>query len=509
MKSFLLAISIFAATAWVGGDDLLAEEPYVQWVKTPCGSGYHGDSYLTSDANGGVIAWDRYGGALVHLNARGGTISSNQVSGAGRWLAGLDGAANQYWVGRIGAQGTFDFPNVGGFFVAKVSPTGQFAWIRNNEMPESTSGSFDQWTYSSGTGKTDRFGNVAVAGTTIGPFKMQSLEWDGARLPFVCKVDPNGNVLWGRKVACTPADQSNRSYGLSLAVDLAGNIFVSGWIEAGTADFGGITVYPGANWSPMGGTAGGWGDYFVVKYTPDGQLLWVTLGYGSDMAVGPQGEVYAVFHRSDGIANSSWGLARLGPGGTVLWEKLLSPAMNDVISLAVDPLGRPVFAGAFSGTLQLDGITLRSRTPDALDIVVAKADADGHTLWAIAGGGSSWDGAGNVVCDAQGDIFVGGTYDTSATFDGWLLRATNPPDPTAIPFVAKISEKPSLALARIAQGVQLTWPAKATNYVLEASTSLPAVSWTPVTNAPTVIGRDRNLQLPATGNANFFRLRKP
>jgi hypothetical protein len=50
---------------------------------------------------------------------------------------------------------------------------------------------------------------------------------------------------------------------------------------------------------------------------------------------------------------------------------------------------------------------------------------------------------------------------------------------------------------------------KATNYVLEAATSLPAISWNPVTNNPTISGRERSLQLPLTGAAKFFRLRSP
>jgi hypothetical protein len=55
----------------------------------------------------------------------------------------------------------------------------------------------------------------------------------------------------------------------------------------------------------------------------------------------------------------------------------------------------------------------------------------------------------------------------------------------------------------------LTVSAKAANNVLEATTSLPAVSWTTVTNTPTVTATERSVQLPLTGNARFFRLRQP
>lgn len=44
---------------------------------------------------------------------------------------------------------------------------------------------------------------------------------------------------------------------------------------------------------------------------------------------------------------------------------------------------------------------------------------------------------------------------------------------------------------------------------IESATSLPAVSWTTVTNTPTDTATERSVQLPLTGNARFFRLRKP
>jgi hypothetical protein len=66
-----------------------------------------------------------------------------------------------------------------------------------------------------------------------------------------------------------------------------------------------------------------------------------------------------------------------------------------------------------------------------------------------------------------------------------------------------------LGIARTASDLTLSWPIDATNFVLEATTSLPAVSWTTVTNTPAVTTNERSVQLPTTGNARFFRLRQP
>ena len=485
--------------AWIASISLAADEPYVNWIKSPRGSSVGTFHFLTSDAAGGVIAWDWEGG-LVHLNAQGGTISSNLPVGSAVVVTDVDRAGNQYWTGRVYDNVTFSFPQVRGGFVAKVGPAGQFAWIRTNEELELSDGDYRQWTYTTYDGvKADKTGSVVVAGTSKGPFKLQSLEWDGEKGPFVVKLDAGGKVLWGHKMACQANDPNlSSSYGVPT-LDPAGKSFVSGWLSAGSAEFGDITVYPAEHYPR--------GDYFVAKYTPEGQLLWVKLGYGVSLAVGRQSEVYTVFTRFDSDPREV-GLARLSSDGAVLWEKPLQ--LNGwEFQVALDPLGQPIIAGGFSGTLRLDDMTLRSRTADFNDFFVAKMDTNGHTLWAITGGGARGDSVQDLVCDAEGAIFIGGDYDTSATFDGWSIRATFPTT-YGIPFIAKISEEPPLALNHTDHGIQLAWPAKATNWVLEATSALGTPAWAPGNLSSTVSGRDRTATVDtAAMTSRFYRLRKP
>jgi hypothetical protein len=66
-----------------------------------------------------------------------------------------------------------------------------------------------------------------------------------------------------------------------------------------------------------------------------------------------------------------------------------------------------------------------------------------------------------------------------------------------------------LKMSRSGQTVILSWPVVATNFVLEITTTLHAVSWDAVTNTPTVGAIERSGQPPITGNAKFFRLRNP
>jgi ECF sigma factor len=127
----------------------------------------------------------------------------------------------------------------------------------------------------------------------------------------------------------------------------------------------------------------------------------------------------------------------------------------------------------------------------------------------------------SVVCDGSGNIYAVGDvrciYRDGLVFcdPGLLGSFALPPqtDGSLDFFVARLTDPAAVAvelkIARTVSGVALSWPVQATNYLLGVSTSLPAVSWTTVTNTPTVTTNERSVQLPLTGDARFFRLRKP
>jgi len=70
--------------------------------------------------------------------------------------------------------------------------------------------------------------------------------------------------------------------------------------------------------------------------------------------------------------------------------------------------------------------------------------------------------------------------------------------------------RPSLAIHPTADGVELTWPAWASNFALHAATALtPAPNWSPVTNSPALQADVWRLGLPADSAQRFFKLRTP
>lgn len=57
--------------------------------------------------------------------------------------------------------------------------------------------------------------------------------------------------------------------------------------------------------------------------------------------------------------------------------------------------------------------------------------------------------------------------------------------------------------------VELAWPATASDYNLETSHTLQAMSWSPVTTVPQVVGTRFSVIVPVTSPRQFFRLRFP
>ena len=113
----------------------------------------------------------------------------------------------------------------------------------------------------------DGVGGVWITGIFAGiaTFGSHTLTASGNYDIFVAKLGPNGNWLWAVKAGGIDYD-----YGYSIAVDGAGNAYVTGEFRY-TSTFGSHTL-----------TASGYSDLFVAKLNPSGTWLWaVRAGGGS------------------------------------------------------------------------------------------------------------------------------------------------------------------------------------------------------------------------------------
>lgn len=139
---------------------------------------------------------------------------------------------------------------------------------------------------------------------------------------FIAAYDSQGNLLWAKK-----AGTSDPNRILSLTSDTAGNIIAAGAFMGSTISFDNFTL-----------TNAGYSDAFVVKYDSTGQVRWaLSIGgpsweYAQSVATDSAGNIYLTgrFESPDltlgsftltnaGSGESDVFLVKLSPQGQVLW----------------------------------------------------------------------------------------------------------------------------------------------------------------------------------------------
>jgi hypothetical protein len=107
-------------------------------------------------------------------------------------------------------------------------------------------------------------------------------------------------------------------------------------------------------------------------------------------------------------------LRKYDPAGNVIWTRQIGTAGNEAFGSVVgDDVGNLYVTGATSGALAgtNSGLT---------DAILGKYDVNGSVLWMRQFGGTSFDGAGGVVPDGLGNVFLAGATQSnlSGTFAG-------------------------------------------------------------------------------------------
>ena len=245
-------------------------------------------------------------------------------------------------------------------------------------------------------------------------------------LLIVCPLQGHAQADWVRSAGGTDSD-----FGVGVAVDDAGNTYVTGTFE-GSADFDGDGT---ADVTGAGGST----DLFVAKYDAAGTLAWVLSagGTGFDQSTGisvdGDGNVYVTgtFEGSaDFNGNGAPDVTTAGGGDIFVAKYTAAGALAWVLgaggsssdeggSIAVDDAGNAYVTGSFnlSADFDEDG-TADVTTAGGGDIFVAKYDAAGALAWVKSAGGSMFDGGRGIAVDDAGNTYVTGNFRGSADFDG-------------------------------------------------------------------------------------------
>ncbi len=297
--------------------------------------------------------------------------------------------------------------------------TPDFGWAKN---PGGT-GRDEGWAMAA-----DGAGNIYVAGT----FGLSAdFNPGGTGVPlnavnvqdiFLAKYAPNGNCIWAKSMGGTGAD-----YGLGVAVDGTGNVYVTGYFSNADADFN-----PGtgtANLIHSGGV-----DAFIAKYDPNGNYLWAkSMGgsgadHGKAVAADDAGNVYvtgyfngaADFNRGgSGGSRTATGvdafLVKFDATGTFLWVNTIEGSSTEEgRGVAVDGTGNNVYVTGTSNSAAVNfnpGGTVNGA--GNYDVFLAKYNAGGTYQWAKAMGGTNADNGQGVAVDGTGNVYVTGIVRTT------------------------------------------------------------------------------------------------
>ena len=250
---------------------------------------------------------------------------------------------------------------------------------------------------------------------------------------FVAKIDTNGNWQWAVK-----AGGSGYDFGLGISIDANCNSYVTGRFES-TATFGGTTV-----------SSSGEHDIFVAKINTNGNWQWAKKAGGSDYDYGlgimsnVNGDSYvtgyfegtATFGSSELISSGDKDIfvAKIETNGNWQWAKKAGGSDYDIgYGLDIEANGNSYITGYFEGTATFGGTTITSSGD--IDIFVAKIDSNGNWQWTINAGGSSADFGFGISIDVNGNSYITGSFGGIATFGGTTITSSGFTDI----FVAKLN----------------------------------------------------------------------
>jgi pimeloyl-ACP methyl ester carboxylesterase len=339
----------------------------------------------------------------------------------------FDREGNVFMAGESTDDGTFGEwkrKGLGGmdFFLAKVSKEGRFLWVR-----------------SLGGGLVDRGYGVATDATgnayVTGHYQSTDAKAGGVVLPnrgdfdiFVAKYSPSGDLLWIRT-----AGGSGYDFGHGIAVDQKGDVVVTGAV-AGRGEFDGKVINEAGTGRPV----------FCAKYSPEGDLRWVTgssggfSGSGHGIGVDAAGNIFLGGNGSGtgqfgSLTLSSKGasalILKLDPSGRAIWSSLMPGTPSALYhEIAVDDEGRLWCAGMFKGGVTLGDQSWQSTGEKDSDGFLAHFSADGKLRWSRAIQGPATDYCLGVATDGKGRSFVTGEFSELATFAGQSLKSRGATD---------------------------------------------------------------------------------
>ncbi|MCB9641302.1 MAG: SBBP repeat-containing protein [Myxococcales bacterium] len=252
-------------------------------------------------------------------------------------------------------------------------------------------------------------------GPCVGEVTPQKEECNGIDDDCDGQIDTGSCATWA---ASFGGKEGDTGYGIAAAPD--GSIYITGSFSS-SVTFGSTTL-----------NAQGENDAYVAKLDATGKTLWVSAigGTGNDVgravATDASGNVYVLGFFEGSISlgaitlTSKGGknlfVAKMDDTGKLLWASTAGGATGGVEpqSIAVDKDGNAYIAGSFEESATFGSTNLTSK--GGIDIFVAKLDASGQFMWASSAGGPDSEEAFAITVDASGNSYITGYFQGTAVF---------------------------------------------------------------------------------------------
>ena len=408
------------------------------------------DAFVTSISNTGARNFTTYLGGTGADKGLAITADNNATQNI--YVAGSTTSATGLYT--TGAYHTTNFGNTDGF-LTKINSTGGISWS----------------TYYGGTGTDAAYGvacdvsnNVYITGATTSATSINSSSTvaqpalSGTQDAFVAKFSTLGAVQWSTYFGGTAQET-----GMAIACDASNNVAVTGQTNSVAGVASSTSVYQSA----LNGT----NDAFIIKYNTAGTRQWSTYYGGSGMEQGngivcdqTSGAIALVGNTSStdmtvtskAFQNAYGGgvqdafVAYLTAAGVMTWNSYYGG--NDLDygqAICLDPNRNILIAGGtFSTNNIASTIALQTALAGSDDAYIVKFNRLGQRLWGTYFGGSLYDFANGISCDALNEPVIGGYTTSTAGISTTGTYITTFQGGTSDGFLAKLKADTTVSIVQ-------------------------------------------------------------